>query len=291
MRPIRALANLGGLLLTVVVCVAPRSDGKAGGPKSAPPIPIASESREAVRLALGRLRQTGSFNHPGYAWVIRARRVIGDTLYFVDFLHRREDGKGFDLVGKAVQVTVTLSDQSIPLMLEVRACQMDVLEENGIRLWMNEKELQLPLPARLGATGFRPFVEAAACFSDEQRAALRKEFALEPAQKLLLAAFGEECYDLLRADIGSSKTGQTVLATYTKAPGAEIESDGRMRFSKLAVARFDGAGKLVMRFRGTDIIADCKEVYRVLLGDDSHSLTLQGREGMKLVLPGTKAAR
>jgi hypothetical protein len=107
-------------------------------------------------------------------------------------------------------------------------------------------------------------------------------------QKQLLAAFGEECDDLLQAEGRRSETGQTVFA-YTKP--VELSLDHRAKFSTFALARFDKTGEVLMRFRGKDITAAVSELTNLIGGDDSQVLTLTGPGGLKFVLPGTKPVR
>jgi hypothetical protein len=266
MRSKSARIHTGSLLLTVTLCATFRSGGEAAAPQpptcanNTPAARLTPDGKEAVAAALERLRQTGSFNHPDYPWVVRARRVRGDALYFVEFLRRREDGRGFDAVGKAVQATLayveeyepTSYPESEPLpvrrnRLVVRVCQARMETEDCIYELFDERVFDLALPARLPEGGFRPHAEAEVRLSRDQRKALSQEYALHRAQKMLLAAFGDECADLLRAHIGHSETGRTVLAYDQIAP---IGSGRRYRFATLAVARFDRAGEVLLRFRG-----------------------------------------
>src|SRR5215510_7837857 len=122
MRVKSALFQLCGLFVAVNPCEYSLSCGEAAAPKPPSPDKVVAEQvtpagKRAVESTLERLRQTGSFNHPDYPWVIRARQVRGDTLYFVEFLGRRADGKGFDWVGKAVQATLTFSEEYRPFAL------------------------------------------------------------------------------------------------------------------------------------------------------------------------------
>jgi len=309
MRPKSALVQLYAVLLAVVFCTTSRSSGEATAPTSPPATgktaaeQFTPDGKEAVAAALERLRRTGSFNHPDYPLVVRARRVHGDTLDFVEFLVRREDGKGFDWVGKAVQVTLTFSEEVKPLQLpwevaeipkrraklRVRVCQMEMETESGFSFWAEERTLDLPLPARLRESGFCPFAEAEARLSPDQRTTLSKEYSLRPEEKMLLAAFGEEATDLFRVrNLARSESGQTVLA-FDQA--VRLDSGRRGKFAKLAVARFDRTGKLLHCFRGQDIIAEAREILRLLSGDDSQGLTLKGSDGLMFILPGTKRAQ
>jgi hypothetical protein len=306
MRPKSALVRLGGLLLGVALCATSRWGGNAA-PK--PPAPargaaaarLTPDGKEAVASALERLRRTGSFNHPDYPWVVRARRVSGDALYFVEFLRRLEGGKGFASAGNAVQANVAYSEEYQPFTfpfeerwpperrgdLRVHVGQMRLHAANG-DITVEERTFDLPLPARLREAGFRPYAAAEARLSRDQRQALGKGYALRPEQKQLLAAFGDDCADLLRAKVVSSETGQTVLA-YDDA--VALESGRRYRFPTLAVARFDKAGEVLARFQGKDVVAETSEVARLIVGDDSSGFALSGPGGLRLILPGTKPAR
>lgn len=306
MRPKSGVVHLCGLSLAVALCATLRSGGEAA-PK--PPLATAKPATEqrtpdgkvALASALERLRRTGSFNHPDYPWVVRARRVHGDTLYFVEFLCRREDGKGFDRVGKAVQATLAFSaeyepfrfpfEEAMPAVrrdtLRVRVCQMDMQTED-VDVFVDDRIFDLPLPARLRESGFRPYAEAEGRLSEEQRKALDKSYPLRREQKLLLAAFGDECADLLRGEIGMGETGQTVVAWDKAVPR---DSSGRCKFARFAVARFDKTGEVVLRFQGKDVSAKTRPVIELLSGDESQTIRLRGSGGLKFVLPGIKAAR
>jgi len=326
-----ASAHLCGLLLAIVPCETFRGFGAVAAPKGPAAGKAAAErftpgGKKAVESILQHVRQTGSFNHPDYPWVVRARQVRGDTLYFVEFLYRRADGKGFDWVGKAVQATLSFSEEYRPFALyeaaattrmrtaisllpkeyrpfalyeaaaparrdtlRVQVHQMEMQHQNGTRVFLEERVIDLSLPARLRENGFRPYAEAEAHLSSDQREALDKEYSLHPEQKLLLVAFGDECADLLQAKyIARSEMGQTVLACQNAVP---LDSGRRTRFGMLAVARFDRTGEVLMHFQGKDITAETSEVLSLLSGDDSESFTLKGPGGLKLVLPGTKAGR
>jgi hypothetical protein len=227
--------------------------------------------------------------------------VRGDTLYFVEFLHRRQDGRGVDRVGKAVQATLRFSEEHQPFVfpfedptpavrrdtLRAHICQMQMHSEE-YDLYVEDRVSDLPLPARLTESGFRSYAETEVRLSRDQRDALCKEFPFRPEQKLLFAAFGEACLDLLQADFVRSESGQTVLAW----DGAvEIDSGHRCKFTTLAAARYDRAGEVLLRFRGKDVTAETMEVSALLAGDDSSSLTLEGPDGRQLLLPGTKTPR
>jgi hypothetical protein len=282
MDPKSAVIRLLMLLLVVVVCPPLR-----GGPEATvhkPPLvaTFTPTGKQALTSALDRLARTGSFNHPDYPWVVRARAVRGDTLYFVEFLHRAANGKGFELVGKAVQVTAASSGAD-----RLRVClrEMEIQDTEGNTLWAANRIVELPLPGRLREATFRPFSEALVHLSRDQRDALAREHRLNPEQKRVLAAFGADCYDLLLADIRLSKTGRTVVAFERK--GAEVGSDGLTRFSTLAVARFDEAGKVGVCFRGNNITVETTPIMRVFAGADPE-FTLRGPNGLKLVLPEVK---
>jgi hypothetical protein len=300
MGPKCALFRLCSLLLAVGLSATFRSGGEAADPTPRAPDQQTPEGREAVASALERLRQTGCFNHPDYPWVVRARLVRGDTLSFVGFLLRREDGKGFNRVGKAVQATLSYSEEYRPFTfpgddplppvrrdtLRVRVCQMQMHSEE-MDFECDERTIDLALPGRLRESGFRPFAEAEARLSQDQQKALGKDFSLRPEQRLLVAAFGEGCYDLLRSEVGHGETGQTVVAYERCGEGSE---DGWLKFPTIAVARFDKTGEVLTSFRGKDITAKADDDMSLTSGDDSHDLTLKGPGGLKFVLPGTKAA-
>src|SRR5688500_18625486 len=106
------------------------------------------DGAQAVASALDRLRRTGTFNHPDYPYVIRARRVQGDKLFFVEFLHRRKDGNGFDAVGKAVWATLGQPKRSKPDSMPVRTSQMEMCTDDLQATWDDRVE-DFPLPTRL----------------------------------------------------------------------------------------------------------------------------------------------
>jgi hypothetical protein len=281
MGPKSAFLRLCGLLIASVLCVTSRSWADTTARK---PVDAAVDS--PVAFILERVRRTGSFNHPDYPWVVRARWVRGDTMYFVELLHRRKDGKGFDDVGNALQATLSFSQERDTLRVHV--CQMEMENENGTRLEVEERLFDLTPPTWLRESGCRSYAEAEACLSRRQQEILGKQYSLSPEQESLLAAFGKQGCGLLRAEISTSKTGRTVLA-YERAG---TRRSGRLvTFGTIAVARFDRKGKVLQCFGGNDITADRNEVNRLILGDDSHSLTLIATDGQKFILPGIKSAQ
>jgi hypothetical protein len=247
MRPKPPTVALCALLLVIVLGATLLS-----GPEAAARyVPLAASftptGKEAVAYALKRVSRTGSFNHPDYPWVVRARCVCGDTLFFVDFLHRREDSKGFDAVGKAVQVALAFSDEAEPIhwpfrpfedepvppqrrdTLRVAVWGMEMQTEDGSIICMAQQTFDLTLPARLRSGGFRPFDEVVADLSEEQCKALDKEYQLDLEQKLLLLiACGEQGYDLLRSclpEVGLKR--RRGLISPAPTPNREERSEGR----------------------------------------------------------------
>jgi hypothetical protein len=164
---------------------------------------------------------------------------------------------------------------------------MDMHAEEG-DVFVEDRIFDLPLPARLRESGFRPYGEAEACLSEEQRKALDKSYPLRREQELLLAAFGDDCADWLRGELWMSETGQTVVAWEKPVPR---DSDRRCHFARFAVARFDRTGKVALRFQGQDVSAETPSVSRLLSGDESQTIRLRGSGGLKFVLPGIKAPR
>jgi hypothetical protein len=309
MRPKSPFVPLCGLLLAVALGATFLSSPGEAAQKPTRSAPVTPAGEKAVAYALERVRRTGSFNHRDYPWVVRARCVRGDTLYFVEFLHRREDGKGFDVVGKAVQAALTFSaeceprswpwevfsserDDAAPAPMQrdtmrADARRMEIHLEDGGIICLAENTFDLIPPAGLRKGGFRPFAEAAAQLSAEQREALDNEYDLIPEQKLLLAAFGEDCYDLLCADIMSNESGRRVFAL--KRKGVETDAEGRFKFPTFAVAQFDGTGKVLARFRGDKVTVEKEDLSRLFEGDDSKEVTLRGPDGSKFILPAARA--
>jgi hypothetical protein len=285
MRPKSPLVPLVGLLLAAIL-----GAGLLGGPAAATPItspslPGIPAGNMDVTDVREQIRRTG-FNHPDYPWVVRARCVRGDTLYFVEFLHRREGGKGFDRVGKAVRVSFTLRRGT----LLANVSQVEMQLENGTSIVCDSKRYQVVLPERLRQDGFRPFGEAVAHLSREQRKALGKDYPLSREQKLLLAAFGDDGYDLLQGGITASESGQRVVAcNYPNFKGLEYDGAGGYKFRTLAVAQFDRAGKVVARFQGNDITVQGEDTGSLIYGDDSREITLRGPDGREAVFPAVKA--
>jgi hypothetical protein len=293
MRSKLVLVYLG--ILVVVTVLGPASAGQPAGKAAEQLTP---GGKAAVADILERVRRTGCFNHPDCPWVVRARRVRGNTLFFVDFLRRGK--KGFDLVGKAVQITLRYSSKLEPIAppgglgrarkrrdtLQAHVRQIEILMQDGTEVWCDEHVFDLSLPARLRANSFRPWAEIEGRLSRGQREALAREFPFSPEQKKLRAAFGDECDDLLQLPLALSETGQTVVA-YALVPSPRRD---RFKLARIAIARFDKAGKVLVRFRGKDITASVTELSQLLGGDDSQELVLTGRAGLKLVIPGTRPA-
>lgn len=294
-----------GLSLVLALWVTMLSAGEAALKPLMPTVQPDVEQRtpdgkEAVASAIERLQRTGAFNHPDYPWVVRARRVQGDTLYFVEFLRRSEDGKGVDRVGKAVQATLAFSSVHEPFRLpfdeaamppvrrdtlRVHVCQMDMHTED-MDVFLDERIFDLPLPSRLREIEFRPYAEAEVCLSEEQRKVLDKSYPLSPKQKLLLAAFGDESAELLQG-VWMSESGQTVVA----GDKAGVRDRGsRCHFSRIAVARFDKTGTVVLRFQGKDVSVDKRSVVNLLFGDESQPIIFRGAGGLKFVLPRIEVA-
>jgi hypothetical protein len=298
MGPKSALVHLCGLLLAAVLCVT--SGGGTAAPKPMPPEQFTPEGKEALQSALERLRRTGSFNHPDYPWVVRARLVRGDTLYLVDFMRRRRDGKGFDLVGKAVEVTLAFSEEYkswLPSGDSPPPVKRDSLlvRVQQMRLHTEDADVEAPcriggleLPGRLRESGFRPFAEAEARLSHDQRVALDGEDFLSPEQKTFLAAFGDKGCDLLM-NVHECESRQTLVAMDEKA--GEWRGNREVTFPKLAVVRLDKKGEILTQFRGTDVTVDRAEIFPLLSGDDSRGVTLKGPDGLKFILPATKPDR
>jgi hypothetical protein len=86
-----------------------------------------------------------------------------------------------------------------------------------------------------------------------------------------------------------SNTGQTVFA-FDEKGGINL-ADGQSRLPRLAVVRFDKKGKILVRFRGNDVIVEPAELIKLVVGDDSQEVELAGPDGTKFVLPGVKANR
>jgi hypothetical protein len=300
-----ALFYLAGLLLAGLLWARSQPGSAAAEPKpflqadNSQVEPVMRNGKEAITVALERLRRTGCFNHPDSPWVVRARGVRGDTLFLVEFLLRRQDGKGFACVGKAVQVTLAFSDE-VPFTLgesgapvrretlQVRARQLELETEGGTTLKSDERVFDLSLPSGLRESGFLPFAEAEDQLTKELRDALAQGFPLLPEQKMLISAFGEQCFELLGANIAKSDTGLTILAFET--PLVPRAAD-QCKFPMLAVVRFDRKGQVLVRSCGKNITASANEVAALMVGDDSQSLTLNSPDGFKFILPGTKIVR
>jgi hypothetical protein len=254
---------------------------------------------EAVASALERIRRTGSFNHPAYPWVVRARRVQGNTLEQVEFLCRDQDGKTFAAVGKAFQVTVRYSrtyhgyapsfiylgdPPPTPIRrdtLEIRAHQFLVCFPSGDEAWWDDQLIDLFVPPRLREADFRPFSEAEARLTGDQHQVLAREYPLRPEQKKVLAVFGDEDTDLIQGDILETESGRTLMAY----PRERIDTSprGDYLFSRLAVARFDRAGGVTAKFRGDNVTLD-PETWR-RLWDEQSSVTLTGADGRTTRIP------
>jgi hypothetical protein len=254
----------------------------------------------AVESAIDRVRATGCFNHPDYPWVVRARLVRGDTLYFVEVLHRRADGGGFDLVGKAVQATVSFSRVSQQLdsdwcVLEeqcdsmlVRVRQLEMEAESGSKFFVDHYVFFLPLPGPLGRDDFLPFAQAKASLSTEQSEALRRPFPLRPEQTKHFVAFGERGIELLQSiSRGISERTRTVVAH----EGEEAQSDRHVKLKTLGVARFDASGKVVARFLGNDVVVNHDELSALFLDGDEAPLSFTDKTGRKIVLPANGEAK
>jgi hypothetical protein len=226
------------------------------------------EGKESIQSALARFRRTGCFNHESYPLVVRARRCRGDTLYFVDILCRNDNGRGFKWVAKAVQATLHYSEEcespGFPFgdpveppapqrreSLRVRVCQIDIRLANETEIWMDDRQFDFPLPSLLATHGFRPFAQAERQLLAREREALGKDYPLHPAQRLLIAAFGEEGDTLLQAEPLLLERGRSVCVF--ERPVA-IRTD--YQFPVFAIAQLDRSGGPFKRFRGRDVLAD-----------------------------------
>jgi hypothetical protein len=257
------------------------------------PTSIAVNKKAVLSAILDRLRLTGSFNHPACPLVIRAREVRGDTLYFVEFMRRKDDCKSFDFVGKAVSATLALSPEpreNLHDTINLRVRQVDVQFADGAELLADFWFIDIPLPARMWESGYQSHREAKALLTEDQWKALAKDYSLRPEQKVLLAAFGKDGYDLLDADLVRSESGRTLLAI-DEHQGEKLDSGSRYRLKRLAVLRFDKEGKLQTHFRGSAVIVDADELSPLIVGDDSKPLTVQGADKQKFILPGIKGGR
>lgn len=303
MRLKSAAVALSGLSLAVVLSAAVANGGEAA-PKLA--VQRTPKGKEILEAALTRMKCTGVFNHPDYPWVVRARRVRGDTLYFVDFLRRRKDGKGFDIVGKAVAVSLAFSKEYRPIFeedgapvrrdtLRIHVYQMERYSDDGAELFCVDRIIDLQFPSGLREDGFRPYTEAEALLSAKQRQILNKDYPLSREQKKLLAAFGKGRVDLLEPELEMSKSGVTVSESgRTVSVWNEpylVKSDGFCTIERIAVARFDEKGKVVRRFEGKDISMERKSFIQLINGDESQTIRLRGPDGVSFVLPGIKTDR
>ena len=274
MRAKIAVVLMGLVLVAGIHFVIPKEDGGA-------------EGEGAVHAALERLRQTGCFNHPSYPFVVRAKRVRGNTLYFVDILCRDETGRRILWVAKAVQATLHYSeeretigwpgDDPIPPYrretLRVRVCQIELTCPEIITMVLDRRQIDIRLPARLPAHGFRPFAEAEMRLSASQRETLDKGYALDPAQQRLVEAFGIDADDLLQTDPILSQDGRMVVTGCR--PAKKIRD--RYQVAVFAIAQFDRNGGVSNRFEGRDIMVDPRELSELVNlaagGDDSRSLS------------------
>jgi hypothetical protein len=297
MKPNFAVARLGIVLLAVLYATCCRDAHTAA--RAPLPERFTPGGRGAVVSALERLRLTGSFNHPNYPWVVRARHVDGDKAYFVEFLRRRDGDDGFECVGKAVQVTIRFSEEFQPFAfpglddplpperreaVRVTACQMEMQMADGSSAYFAERTFDLPLPARLPESRFRPFAEAEAHLSHELAEAFGKRYPLRSEQKKLLAAFGDQCYELLQGDILVSETGRRVFAfLHGRAVGV-----GQLEFQTLAVAQFDSGGKVLVQFRGNNVAVRGIEPDLLFMGTESKAVTFLGPGGPYFTLPAVK---
>lgn len=267
----RSVAPLLATALTLAFLTASQAAGWLPGPDQFTP-----DGKAAVTAALERLRQTKVFNHPDYPWVLRARRVEGDTLHFVEILHRNASGAGFDYVAKAVRLTLSFGEGA--LLAHVR--QVD-LHGDDLTGFMQDWVLLRPLPAQLREDRFRTFAAAETRLTPEQRKALRADYPLTPEQRTFLATFGELGNDWLPDTIQVSESGRILLAY--DCEGVRTEG-GTSRFARIAVAVFDKHRNVVQRCQGRDFSAGKADLCD-LLADEPHLVTFRGADGTQFEVP------
>jgi hypothetical protein len=250
----------------------------------------------AGRAALGdllrRLRETGSFSHPDCPWAVRARRVRGNTLYFVEFLRRSADG-GFDVAGKAVQLTLQYSDVFYPFSpfepakpehrpaIMARAFRGEITWDEGDAASFNEQVVFFHLPERLDVDRFRRFGESLPALTGPFREALARPYDQTPAQAALIKAFGEDADEFLCQEHAWSK-GRTVVVSMGKP---EPLKDSRCRLRRCAVVQIRPDGSVGSRFLGGDVTASIEDICALANDDGPVPLRLTDARGRVITLP------
>jgi hypothetical protein len=227
------------------------------------------------------LAKHGGIDHPDCPYVVRVKHVAGRKLRFVQFLHRDPSGKGYDLVGLALEAElkgVDLGKRQI--LVRTWHTRLQTPDASGyvlMKVWV------LDLPKDLGflkAAAPKGRAAPAEGLSPEQRRFLAAGFAPLSVQKKLEQAFGRECDELFRKEQHYYRGYGVVLAADKIRP----ESDRRrVVLPSCSIGRPGKEPGAIIR--GQDVSLSVEDYCELMNDPDgSHPITLECPGGKRIVL-------
>jgi hypothetical protein len=269
---------LGALLLTLA-----GGGGRRANCEDKPPAGQADEKRRGEELReqiYAALAKPGGIDHPDCPYVVRVKRVAGRKLQFVQFLHRDPSGKGYDVVGLALEAELTGMDlgkrQIFVLTRHARLMTPGMDGYLQDHVWV----LDLPKDLRFLAAAAPKGKAAAGALSPEQRRFLAAGFAPLPVQKKLEQAFGRECDELFREEQRYYRGYGVVLAADKVRPTA----DRRVVLPSCSIGRpGKEPGSII---RGQDVSLRLEDYSELMTNDPdgNRPITLECPGGKRIIL-------
>ena len=100
MRPIHCKL---GILFAIVIVIIFRSELQSAEQ---------SKAKQIEKLIYDRLKKDGGINHPKFPFIIKANRIRGKALQFVRILHRTKSGKGYESIGKCLEMKLQVDESA-----------------------------------------------------------------------------------------------------------------------------------------------------------------------------------